>query len=116
MLRQAARPLLRASQLPLNRSFSVAAARMAEGDVGAPRATGKLSTSNSWSKKEAADEAMFIKQREMEKYVFVPSSFLLPTLPATPILPFLHGKYLKGLKDWGKSGGREPTTLGNPIY
>ncbi|KAL2377900.1 hypothetical protein RJ035_006489 [Blastomyces gilchristii] len=40
---------------------------MAEGDVGSPRATGKLSTSNSWSKKEAADEAMFIKQREMEK-------------------------------------------------
>ncbi|PGH00749.1 hypothetical protein GX51_05630 [Blastomyces parvus] len=67
MLRQAARPLLRASQLPLNRSFSVAAARMGEGDVGAPRSTGKLSTSNSWSKKEAADEAMFIRQREMEK-------------------------------------------------
>ncbi|OJD14396.1 hypothetical protein AJ78_05243 [Emergomyces pasteurianus Ep9510] len=67
MLRQAARPLLRASQLPLNRSFSVAAARMGEGDVGAPKVTGKMSTTNSWSKKEAADEAMYIKQREMEK-------------------------------------------------
>ncbi|EDN08016.1 mitochondrial ATPase inhibitor [Histoplasma capsulatum] len=67
MLRQTARPLLRASQPRLNRLFSVAAARMGEGDVGAPKSTGKLSTTNSWSKKEAADEAMYIKQREMEK-------------------------------------------------
>ncbi|PGH33848.1 hypothetical protein GX50_03327 [[Emmonsia] crescens] len=88
MLRQAARPLLRANQLPLNRPFSVAAARMAEGDVGSPRSTGKMSTGNSWSKKEAADEAIFIKQREMEKYVFI--SFLLSPGSLGPFLSTLE--------------------------
>ncbi|EEH36334.2 hypothetical protein PAAG_06752 [Paracoccidioides lutzii Pb01] len=67
MLRQSSRSFLRATQLPISRSFSIAAARMSEGDVGAPRSTGKMTTGNSWTKKEAADEAIYIKQREMEK-------------------------------------------------
>ncbi|KAK2790336.1 hypothetical protein FQN52_005604 [Onygenales sp. PD_12] len=99
MLRQSARPLLRATQLPLNRSFSVAARRMGEGDTGAPRATGAMKTGtllvqsvckkdeiwpsnclsvqpkltymnptrDSWTKKEAAQESMYIRQKELEK-------------------------------------------------
>lgn len=41
MFRQAvARPLLRANQVVATRSFSVAAARMGEGDTGAPKMHG----------------------------------------------------------------------------
>ncbi|KAL1958412.1 hypothetical protein VTO42DRAFT_4513 [Malbranchea cinnamomea] len=66
MLRQTARPLLRVTRLPLNRSFSVAAVRMGEGDTGSIRPGGTAS-GDAWTKKESAQENIYMKQREMEK-------------------------------------------------
>ncbi|KAK2744603.1 hypothetical protein FQN57_004208 [Myotisia sp. PD_48] len=66
MLRQSIRPALRAARLPVNRSFSITAIRMGEGDTGAPRPTGSQS-GDIWTKKEAAQESYYVKQREMEK-------------------------------------------------
>jgi len=66
LCQKAAGPLLRATYLPVCRSFSIAAARMGEGDTGAPR-SGGMQSGDSWTKKESAQENMFVKQKEMEK-------------------------------------------------
>ncbi|PGH02169.1 hypothetical protein AJ79_07715 [Helicocarpus griseus UAMH5409] len=71
MIRQCAnkcvRPALRPARQPFTRAFTAASQRMGEGDVGTPKSTGTMSTGTSWTKKEAADEALFVKKREMEK-------------------------------------------------
>jgi len=49
----------------MQRSFSVAAIRSAEGDTGAARSGGAAS-GDSFSKREAASENLFIRQKEKE--------------------------------------------------
>ncbi|EGD90593.1 hypothetical protein H112_02059 [Trichophyton rubrum D6] len=66
MFRQLARPAFRASRLPATRSFSVAAVRMTEGSTGAPRSGGQQS-SDIWTKRESAEEALYMKKKEHEK-------------------------------------------------
>ncbi|KAI1927277.1 ATPase inhibitor [Ophidiomyces ophidiicola] len=66
MLRTSVVKLAQASRLPAYRSFSVAAARMGEGDTGAPR-SGGLQSGDAWTKKESAQENLFIRQKEIEK-------------------------------------------------
>ncbi|KAH8700308.1 mitochondrial ATPase inhibitor, IATP-domain-containing protein [Talaromyces proteolyticus] len=61
------RPLLRVNQtLVARRSFSAVAVRMAEGDTGAPR-PGGVQSSDSFTKREAASESMYVKEKELEK-------------------------------------------------
>ncbi|GAD93388.1 ATPase inhibitor, mitochondrial precursor, putative [Paecilomyces variotii No. 5] len=90
MFRQAiARPLLRTSTPVVNRSFSVAAVRMAEGDLGAPRKGGAQqeyvllfsgcslfilqsidaldAMPDTFSRREAAQENLYVREKEMEK-------------------------------------------------
>merc|ERR1712187_954758 len=67
MFRQSiARPLASANRLIGNRSFSAIAPRMGEGDTGAPK-SGGAAASDSFSRREAANEAVYIKQQEQEK-------------------------------------------------
>ncbi|KAL1989116.1 hypothetical protein VTN96DRAFT_3663 [Rasamsonia emersonii] len=67
MFRQAvARPLLRANQVVATRSFSVAAARMGEGDTGAPKMHG-YHTEDQFTRREAAQENLYVKEKELEK-------------------------------------------------
>ncbi|EPS30327.1 hypothetical protein POX_b02662 [Penicillium oxalicum] len=67
MLRQSViRPAVMANRSLLTRSFSVAVPRMGEGDTGAPRAGGAAS-GDSFTKREAAQEALYIREKEMEK-------------------------------------------------
>ena len=85
MLRQGvSRPLLRANQLLVRRSFSLATVRMGEGDTGAPRSGGVKAeyvlcslgwtpltpTRDQFTRREAAQESFYIKEKEMEKYVW----------------------------------------------
>ncbi|BDD55775.1 hypothetical protein MPDQ_007351 [Monascus purpureus] len=72
MIRSAAsRPLLRTRPaIPaLTRAFSSTLPVMAEGDTGAPKSRGSLAASerDSFNKREAAAEAIYIRQHEMEK-------------------------------------------------
>ncbi|KAJ5888189.1 hypothetical protein N7495_008230 [Penicillium taxi] len=63
MFRQAiTRPVMAANRAISQRSFSVALPRMAEGDTGAPRSSG-----DSFTKREAAQEALYIREKELEK-------------------------------------------------
>nr|OQO24950.1 hypothetical protein B0A51_04728 [Rachicladosporium sp. CCFEE 5018] len=48
------------------RSFTSVTRRMAEGDTGATRSGGAAS-SDAFSKREAADESMYIRRQEQEK-------------------------------------------------
>ncbi|KAL1962049.1 hypothetical protein VTN77DRAFT_635 [Rasamsonia byssochlamydoides] len=65
MFRQAvARPLLRANQLVAKRSFSVAAVRMGEGDLGTPRGA---QADDQFTRREAAQENLYIREKELEK-------------------------------------------------
>ncbi|KAJ5609749.1 hypothetical protein N7528_010316 [Penicillium herquei] len=67
MLRQSIiRPAAAANRV-LTRSFSVAVPRMGEGDTGAPRAGAGGSSGDSFTKREAAQEAMYIREKEIEK-------------------------------------------------
>ncbi|GLI73667.1 ATPase inhibitor [Penicillium ochrochloron] len=67
MLRQTIiRPAVAANRALLTRSFSVAAPRMGEGDTGAPRSGGSAA-SDSFTKREAAQEALYIREKELEK-------------------------------------------------
>ncbi|KAJ9294648.1 hypothetical protein DTO271G3_6568 [Paecilomyces variotii] len=61
-----ARPLLRTSTPVVNRSFSIAAARMGEGDLGAPRKGGSQQE-DTFSRREAAQENLYVREKEMEK-------------------------------------------------
>ncbi|KAI1619876.1 hypothetical protein EDD37DRAFT_654436 [Exophiala viscosa] len=76
MLRTQVVKLARATP-SVQRSFSVAAIRAAEGDTGAPR-SGGVAGGDAWTKREQANETKFIREKEMERYAF----FMLgPTLP-----------------------------------
>ncbi|KAJ5698900.1 hypothetical protein N7462_000905 [Penicillium macrosclerotiorum] len=67
MLRQTIiRPAATANRVLLTRSFSVAVPRLGEGDTGAPRAGG-VAAGDSFTKREAAQEAMYIREKEIEK-------------------------------------------------
>ncbi|PGH05827.1 hypothetical protein AJ80_08275 [Polytolypa hystricis UAMH7299] len=67
MFRQSiTKPLLAANRLVATRSFSAAAIRMGEGDTGAPRSAG-MKSGDVWTKKESAQENLFVRQKEMEK-------------------------------------------------
>ncbi|KAJ6131467.1 hypothetical protein N7523_001173 [Penicillium sp. IBT 18751x] len=69
MFRQiTARPLIAANRAVAQRSFSVAIPRLGEGDTGAPRSgAGGSSGGDSFTKREAAQEALYIREKEIEK-------------------------------------------------
>ncbi|KAJ5132211.1 hypothetical protein N7448_006369 [Penicillium atrosanguineum] len=68
MFRQiTARPLITANRALAQRSFSVAVPRLGEGDTGAPRSGGGSSGGDSFTKREAAQEALYIREKEIEK-------------------------------------------------
>ncbi|KAJ5232198.1 hypothetical protein N7468_005154 [Penicillium chermesinum] len=67
MLRQSiVRPMVAANRALVSRSFSVAAPRMGEGDSGAPR-TGGQASDDAFTKREAAQESLYIHKKEIEK-------------------------------------------------
>ncbi|KAL3450620.1 mitochondrial ATPase inhibitor, IATP-domain-containing protein [Aspergillus insuetus] len=67
MLRQSVtRPLTATSRAVLTRPFSAVAPRMAAGDTGATR-PGGVQSSDSFQKREAAQEGLYIHQKEQEK-------------------------------------------------
>ncbi|KAJ5774312.1 ATPase inhibitor IATP mitochondria [Penicillium paradoxum] len=70
MLRQFIRPAATANRAVFTRSFSVAVPRMGEGDTGAPRTGGGGASGDSFTKREAAQESLYIREKELEKYVF----------------------------------------------
>ncbi|KAJ5551562.1 hypothetical protein N7535_000493 [Penicillium sp. DV-2018c] len=68
MLRQFVRPAATANRAAFTRSFSVAVPRMGEGDTGAPRSGGGgPSSGDSFTKREAAQESLYIREKELEK-------------------------------------------------
>ncbi|OQD77963.1 hypothetical protein PENDEC_c002G00353 [Penicillium decumbens] len=68
MLRQlTARPLITANRALSQRAFSVAVPRMGEGDTGAPRGGGGGASGDAFTKREAAQEALYIREKELEK-------------------------------------------------
>ncbi|CEL02741.1 hypothetical protein ASPCAL03905 [Aspergillus calidoustus] len=67
MIRQSVtRPLTTTSRAVLTRPFSAVAPRMAAGDTGATR-PGGIQTSDSFQKREAAQEGLYIYEKEKEK-------------------------------------------------
>ena len=60
------RQLPRTTATTTTRTFSVAVARMAEGDTGAPRSGGQAQ-GDAFTKREQASEDYSIRQREREK-------------------------------------------------
>ncbi|KAI5309477.1 hypothetical protein KEM55_003157, partial [Ascosphaera atra] len=50
-----------------NRAFSTAAVRMGEGDTGHVRNTGTTRSGDAWTNREAAEENVWVKRKEMEK-------------------------------------------------
>ncbi|KXG47156.1 ATPase inhibitor, IATP, mitochondria [Penicillium griseofulvum] len=67
MLRQFVRPAATANRAVFTRSFSVAVPRMGEGDTGAPRSSGGASSGDAFTKREAAQESLYIREKELEK-------------------------------------------------
>ncbi|KAJ5130979.1 uncharacterized protein N7515_007018 [Penicillium bovifimosum] len=68
MLRQFVRPAATANRAVFSRSFSVAVPRMGEGDTGAPRSGGGgASGGDAFTKREAAQESLYIREKELEK-------------------------------------------------
>ncbi|KAL6714080.1 ATPase inhibitor [Lecanora helva] len=64
-LTRALRPAVRTTmQAP--RTLSTTTARAAEGDAGAPK-SGGAAQSDAFSKREQADENLYVRQKEMEK-------------------------------------------------
>ncbi|KAJ6069232.1 hypothetical protein N7499_011119 [Penicillium canescens] len=61
------RPILRLSNLTILRSFSVAPAIMGAGDLGAPKPRGFMAEKDSFARREAAHELMYIREQEMDK-------------------------------------------------
>ncbi|KAJ5815736.1 hypothetical protein N7474_007513 [Penicillium riverlandense] len=62
------RPIIRpATSLLLLRSFSAAPAIMGAGDTGAPKPRGFLAEKDQFTRREAAEEAMYIRKQEMDK-------------------------------------------------
>ncbi|KAL4921079.1 mitochondrial ATPase inhibitor, IATP-domain-containing protein [Aspergillus aurantiobrunneus] len=67
MLRQSVtRRLARTTRTVIARPFSAIAPRMGEGDTGSPRAGGSQA-SDQFQKREAAQENLYIRQKEQEK-------------------------------------------------
>ncbi|KAA8647322.1 hypothetical protein EYZ11_007469 [Aspergillus tanneri] len=67
MLRQSiVRPLSTANRSLVTRSFSALAPRMGEGDTGAPR-PGGTAQSDQFQRREAAQENLYIYEKEREK-------------------------------------------------
>ncbi|KAI9924766.1 hypothetical protein ASPWEDRAFT_28100 [Aspergillus wentii DTO 134E9] len=67
MFRQSiTRPLSSANRAVINRSFSALAPRMGEGDTGAP-SPGGSQQSDQFKRREAAQEGLYIREKEMEK-------------------------------------------------
>ncbi|KAE8351454.1 mitochondrial ATPase inhibitor, IATP-domain-containing protein [Aspergillus coremiiformis] len=66
MLRQSIRPITTANRAIVSRSFSALAPKMGEGDTGAPRAGG-AAQSDQFTKREAAQENLYIHEKEREK-------------------------------------------------
>ncbi|KAL2843492.1 mitochondrial ATPase inhibitor, IATP-domain-containing protein [Aspergillus pseudoustus] len=64
--RSVTRPLTTTSRAAFTRPFSAIAARMAAGDTGAPR-PGGAKASDEFQKREAAQENLYIHQKEQEK-------------------------------------------------
>ncbi|KAK4942517.1 ATPase inhibitor [Elasticomyces elasticus] len=64
MLRTQVVKLARATP-SVQRSFSVAAVRAAEGDTGSTR-SGGIARGDAWTNREQANETKFIREREME--------------------------------------------------
>jgi ATPase inhibitor, mitochondrial len=67
MLRTQAIKLARATPT-LHRTFLTTAIRAAEGDTGATR-SGGVKSSDSFNKREAAEESRYIRQKELDAYV-----------------------------------------------
>ncbi|KAJ5523266.1 hypothetical protein N7513_012810 [Penicillium frequentans] len=68
MLRQSIiRPAAIATRALQYRSFSVAVPRMGEGDSSTPRASGVPTSGDAFTKREAAQESMYIREKELEK-------------------------------------------------
>ncbi|KAJ5338085.1 hypothetical protein N7452_004813 [Penicillium brevicompactum] len=68
MLRQSiVRSANTASRAVFTRSFSAAVPRLGEGDTGAPRNTGGKTSSDSLTRREAASESLYIREKELEK-------------------------------------------------
>ncbi|KAJ5591461.1 ATPase inhibitor [Penicillium hispanicum] len=62
------RPLLRATSKPaILRPFSAAPSTMSAGDTGAPKPRGYLAEKDQFQRREAAQEGLYIRQKEMEK-------------------------------------------------
>ncbi|BCS29129.1 uncharacterized protein APUU_70699A [Aspergillus puulaauensis] len=67
MIRQSViRPLTTTTRAILTRPFSAIAPRMGEGDTGATRAGG-AQASDQFQKREAAQESLYIHQKEQER-------------------------------------------------
>ncbi|KAJ5156175.1 hypothetical protein N7492_008978 [Penicillium capsulatum] len=68
MLRQVIiRPTVTGNRAMLQRSFSAIAPRMGEGDTGAPRSGAGGSGGDTFTKREAAQESMYIRDQELKK-------------------------------------------------
>ncbi|CAI7627723.1 unnamed protein product [Penicillium pancosmium] len=68
MLRQSiTRPVVLANRALCQRSFSAIVPRMGEGDTGAPRSGGGGTSGDAFTKREAAQEALYIREKELEK-------------------------------------------------
>ncbi|KAJ5473144.1 hypothetical protein N7475_002710 [Penicillium sp. IBT 31633x] len=62
------RPILRITTKPgLLRLLSSTPRAMAAGDLGAPKSRGFMAEKDSFAKREAAQEAMYIRQQELDK-------------------------------------------------
>ncbi|KAJ5770459.1 ATPase inhibitor IATP mitochondria [Penicillium nucicola] len=61
------RPISRVFNPSIIRSFSVAPAIMAAGDLGSPKSRGFMAEKDSFARREAAQELMYIREQEIEK-------------------------------------------------
>ncbi|BDD59839.1 hypothetical protein MAP00_005023 [Monascus purpureus] len=67
MFRQlATKPLSTASRAAPSRCFSTAVPRLADGDTGAPRASGNVH-GDQFTRREAAAESLYIREKELDK-------------------------------------------------
>ncbi|KAJ6081777.1 hypothetical protein N7499_006651 [Penicillium canescens] len=68
MLRQfIVRPAVTANRAVMTRSFSAAVPRMGEGDTGAPRSGSGATSGDAFTRREAAQESLYIREKELEK-------------------------------------------------
>ncbi|KAJ5863715.1 uncharacterized protein N7529_005631 [Penicillium soppii] len=68
MLRQSIiRSANTANRAVFTRSFSAAVPRMGEGDTGGPRSSAGGSSGDAFTRREAAQESLYIREKELEK-------------------------------------------------